>query len=54
MNDGIETNIIQKSFDTKSKNYQNESKIISNKNIVSSISLKNELISFIIKWKKVH
>jgi len=53
MSDGSEPNIIQKFFDTKSKNYQNESKIISNKNIVSSISLKNEYLSLLGEKKPI-
>ena len=53
MSDGSEANIIQKSFDTKSKNNQNVSKIISNNNIVSSISLKNEFLSLIGEKKPI-
>ena len=53
MSDGSEVNIIQKSFDTKSKSNIKESKIISNKNIVSSISLKKEFLSLIGEKKSI-
>ena len=54
MSDGSEVNIIQKSFDTKSKNnIPNSSKIISNQNIVSSTSLKNEFISLFNEKKSI-
>ena len=50
MSDGSEVNIIQKSFDTKSKN---NSKIIPNKNIISSTSLKNEFLSLLSEKKPI-
>ena len=53
MSDGSEVNIIQKSFDSKSKNNIKASKILSNKNIVSSNSLKNEFLSLLGEKKPI-
>ena len=54
MSDGSEVNIIQKSFDTKSRNIKNDSsKFFSNKNIVSSTSLKNEFPSLLVEKKPI-